>query len=47
MLSKVIQRSAKRTNLANLIKNQSRTFGHGPYNPLSYKTMLVPEELPT
>ena len=22
-------------------------FGHGPYNPLHYKSHLVPEELPT
>ena len=26
---------------------QSMAFGHGPYNPLHYKSHLVPEELPT
>ena len=47
MLSKVIQRSAKRTNLAKMMLTQARTFSHGPYNPLAYKTMLLPEEMPS
>ena len=30
-----------------LVTNAMRAFSHGPYNPLSYKTMLVPEDMPT
>ena len=26
---------------------QRMNFGHGPYNPLHYKSILIPEELPT
>jgi len=25
----------------------ARSFSHGPYNPLHYKTVLAPEEMPT
>ena len=25
----------------------TRSFSHGPYNPLHYKTVLVPEEAPS
>lgn len=30
-----------------LICNGARAFGHGPYNPLQYKSHLVPENLPS
>jgi len=30
-----------------LITKAMRCFSHGPYNPLAYKTMLVPEDMPT
>ena len=35
-------------NLAKLLPQvQARAFGHGPYNPLHYKTLKVPEEMPS
>lgn len=34
-------------NLCRIIEISSRSFSHGPYNPLHYKSHLVPEELPT
>ena len=37
--------SKVKTNM--LTPLQKMSFGHGPYNPLSYKSHLVPEELPT
>jgi len=30
-----------------LIAVAKRAFSHGPYNPLAYKTMLVPEDMPS
>ena len=30
-----------------LVSKAMRCFSHGPYNPLAYKTMLVPEDMPT
>jgi len=30
-----------------MAKQQARAFSHGPYNPLVYKTHIVPDELPT
>jgi hypothetical protein len=30
-----------------LVSKQARAFSHGPYNPLIYKTHIMPEELPT
>ena len=38
---------AKKANPSMLAPIQRMAFGHGPYNPLSYKSHLVPEELPT
>jgi hypothetical protein len=42
MLSKLVQNNSK-----NLVKVGSRMFSHGPYNPMHYKTVLVPEGMPT
>jgi len=43
MLSKLILQK----NANSLLKKSVRTFSHGPYNPMSYKTMLVNEEFPS
>jgi len=32
---------------SSIVSSTMRTFSHGPYNPLAYKTMLVPEDMPT
>jgi len=34
-------------NMARMIKFSQMGFSHGPYNPLHYKSHLVPDELPT
>jgi hypothetical protein len=54
MLSKILQRGGlmkMRSNGINLAKLmptvQARAFGAGPYNPLHYKTLKVPEEMPS
>lgn len=56
MLSKIVQNrnAVARALLKQQPKKQSslmattmRAFSHGPYNPLAYKTMLVPEDMPT
>ena len=45
VLSKVSQKPTLATMA--LAKQQARAFSSGPYNPLVYKTHIVPEELPT
>ena len=46
MLSKVFK--SKMTKKVSAVLNTgSRSFSHGPYNPLAYKTVLVPEEMPS
>ena len=40
----LIGKTAKNVSL---VTKAMRAFSHGPYNPLSYKTMLVPEDMPT
>ena len=52
MLSKITQKVSAKPGLLRKPNNmlapvQSMAFGHGPYNPLHYKSHLVPEELPT
>lgn len=50
MLSKAAAAFRKNVEMRqplSLIKNNLRAFSHGPYNPLHYKTHLVPEELPS
>jgi hypothetical protein len=46
MLSRVSQQIGHKM-AKGLAKQQARAFSHGPYNPLVYKTHIVPEELPT
>ena len=58
MLSKLaskqaLQQAAKPSKATSLLRSnlfapsQRMSFGHGPYNPLHYKSHLMPEELPT
>ena len=46
MLKKIVQKQ-NASKLISLINNQKRCFSHGPYNPLHYKTVLVPEGMPS
>lgn len=39
--------SASKARAQALTLSQARAFSHGPYNPLHYKSHLVPENLPT
>jgi hypothetical protein len=49
----MISRALAKQKLGMTQKNMSlmtkamRSFSHGPYNPLAYKTMLVAEDMPT
>jgi len=43
MMNKLMQRVHKKA----LLQVQSMAFSGGPYNPLAYKALLVPEQLPT
>ena len=43
----MMQPLAQRNPTMMLSPVQRMAFGHGPYNPLSYKSHLIPEELPT
>ncbi len=36
----------QRAQMNQLVAAQLRMFSHGPYNPLNYKHLLLPEELP-
>ena len=51
MLSKAVSKIHQKAQLPkslSLMRNLGmRSFSHGPYNPLQYKSYLVPEELPT
>ena len=49
MLSKIISRSTQKrlVKASDLLRVQARSFGHGPYNPMAYKTVIVPEEFPS
>ena len=56
-LSKQLTRQALNKTKSGLAQNalktraltsvQAMNFGHGPYNPLNFKKMLVPDEMPT
>jgi hypothetical protein len=43
---KIIQNKAKVQSLP-MQSLAARAFSHGPYNPLNYKHLTMPEELPT
>ena len=43
----LFSKSAMNAKNVALVTKASRGFGHGPYNPLAYKHMVVPEEMPT
>lgn len=45
MLGRSLFRSAR--GLARLAQPSLVRFSGGPYNPMDYKVLLVPEELPT
>jgi len=50
MLSKAVtafRKQAQNRQAMSLMKQHVRLFSGGPYNPLHYKTHLVPEELPS
>lgn len=48
MLNLVSKKITSKSQVAKLLASkQARSFSHGPYNPLVYKTALVPEEMPT
>lgn len=44
MLSKVLNNKRAARNLMTMKKAY---FSHGPYNPMHYKTVLVPEGMPS
>jgi hypothetical protein len=46
MLSKILNNKRLGQNLATLAQNQARCFSHGPYNPMSYKSLKVMEGMP-
>lgn len=49
MLSKAVSAFKKQSmnkQAMSLVNTQVRLFSGGPYNPLHYKNILVPEELP-
>lgn len=49
MLSKAVQvfrQAHNKKALGNMMLTNARAFSHGPYNPLHYKSHLVPEQLP-
>lgn len=37
----------RRSTISPLLQAQKMAFSGGPYNPLAFKSHLVPEELPT
>ena len=52
----MLSRMLLKPRMANMAKRRlaraspivaARPFGHGPYNPLHYKAVLAPEEMPT
>jgi len=43
MMNKLMRQVQKKT----LLQINSMAFSGGPYNPLAYKALLVPETLPT
>ena len=45
--SSKLKNAIKAKNIFALVSQQKRDFSGGPYNPLHYKSHLVPEELPT
>ena len=46
MLKKVLANKNATRNLAALVKQQARSFSHGPYNPMHYKSLLVQDGMP-
>ena len=43
----LLGKSAMNAKNVSLVTKALRCFGHGPYNPLAYKHLAVPEDMPT
>jgi len=46
MLSKALINKRASKTLSSIFKTSNRCFSHGPYNPMSYKTILTNPEFP-